>query len=78
MMQPHTEREANVPLCDRTRQDRDRGLLDQYVARVISTIESHQGRVVAFDEEPNIVEGTIEYPRTVILESSAATEVDPR
>jgi len=25
-----------------------RGLLDQYVAKVIPTIESHQGRVVAF------------------------------
>jgi len=30
----------------------DRGLLDQYVAKVIPTIESYQGRVVAFDEQP--------------------------
>jgi len=46
----------------------NRALLDQYVAKVIPTIESHQGRVVAFDEEPEVVEGPIEQPRTVILE----------
>jgi uncharacterized protein (DUF1330 family) len=46
----------------------NRGLLDQYVAKVSHTIESHQGRVVAFDEEPEVVEGPIEQPRTVILE----------
>jgi len=27
------------------------------VAKVIPTIESHQGRIVAFDEEPEVVEG---------------------
>jgi uncharacterized protein (DUF1330 family) len=51
----------------------NRGLLDQYVAKVVSTIESHQGRVVAFDEEPNVVEGSIEHPRTVILEFPSMT-----
>ncbi len=40
----------------------NRALLDQYVAKVIPTIESHQGRVVAFDEEPEVVEGPIEQP----------------
>ena len=35
----------------------NRGLIDQYVAKVIPTIESHQGRIVAFDEEPEVVEG---------------------
>jgi uncharacterized protein (DUF1330 family) len=44
------------------------GLLDQYVAKVAPTIESYQGRVVAFDEKPEVVEGPIEHPRTVILE----------
>jgi uncharacterized protein (DUF1330 family) len=44
------------------------GLLDQYVAKVVPTIESHQGRVLAFDEKPEVVEGTIEPPRTVVLE----------
>ncbi|PYL49276.1 MAG: DUF1330 domain-containing protein [Verrucomicrobia bacterium] len=46
----------------------DRGLLDQYVAKVIPTIESYQGRVVAFDEQPKVIEGAIEHPRTVLLE----------
>ena len=48
-------------------------LLDQYVAKVIPTIESHQGRIVAFDEEPEVVEGPIEHPRTVILEFPSMT-----
>jgi uncharacterized protein (DUF1330 family) len=51
----------------------DRGLLDQYVAKVVPTIKSHQGRVVAFDEEAEVVEGTIEHPRTVILEFPSMT-----
>src|SRR5439155_19801294 len=51
----------------------NRGLLDPYVARVSLTIESHQGRVVAFDEEPEVVEGPIEPPRTVILEFPSTT-----
>ena len=46
----------------------NRALLAQYVAKAIPTIESHQGRVVAFDEEPEVVEGPIEHRRTVILE----------
>src|SRR5438046_10729808 len=46
----------------------NRGLIDQYVAKVIPAIESHQGRVVAFDEEPVVGEGPIEHLRTVILE----------
>ena len=40
----------------------NRGMLDEYVAKVIPTIESHQGRVVAFDEEPKVVEGTDRVP----------------
>jgi uncharacterized protein (DUF1330 family) len=51
----------------------DRGLLDQYEAKVISTIESHEGRIVAFDEEPQVVEGSIEPPRTVILKFPSMT-----
>ena len=51
----------------------NRGLLDQYVAKVIPTIESHQGRVVAFDEEPEVVEGPFERPRTVLLEFPSMT-----
>src|SRR4029450_5259780 len=51
----------------------NRGLLDQYGAKVGSTIKSHQGRVVAYDEEPEVVEGSIDRPRTVILEFPSMT-----
>jgi len=46
----------------------DREKLDQYVAKVIPTIQAAGGRVLGFDETPEIVEGEVEYPRTVILE----------
>ena len=46
----------------------NRGLLDQYVPKAGSTIKSHQGRTIAFDEEPEVVEGNIAHPRTVIVE----------
>ncbi len=52
----------------------NRALLDQYVAKVIPTIDSHQGKVVAFDEEAEVVEGSTEHPRTVILEFPSMTE----
>jgi len=48
-------------------------LLDQYVAKVVPTIESHEGRVVAFDEKPEVIEGPIEHPRTVIIEFPSIT-----
>jgi len=48
-------------------------LLHQYVAKVVPTIESHQGRVVAFDEKPEVIEGPIEHPRTVIIEFPSIT-----
>jgi uncharacterized protein (DUF1330 family) len=51
----------------------NRRLLDQYVAKVIPTIESYRGRVVAFDGEPEVVEGPIEHQRTVILEFPSIT-----
>ncbi len=47
---------------------KDRNLLDKYVEKAIPTIEPHGGRIVAFDETPEVVEGTIDLPRTVILE----------
>ena len=46
----------------------NRELLDAYVAQALPTISAHGGRVVAFDETPEVVEGTVEYPRTVIVE----------
>jgi uncharacterized protein (DUF1330 family) len=43
-------------------------MLDEYVAKALPTIEPHAGRVLALDETPEVVEGTIDSPRTVILE----------
>ena len=51
----------------------NQGLLDQYVAKAGSTIKSHQGRTIAFDGDPEVVEGKIEYPRTVIVEFPSMT-----
>ena len=51
----------------------NRGLLDQYVAEVMPTIESHHGRVVAFDEQPEVIEGPIKHPLTVNLEFPSMT-----
>jgi uncharacterized protein (DUF1330 family) len=46
----------------------DRDKLDHYVAKVIPTIEPGGGRILGFDESPEVMEGKVEYPRTVILE----------
>jgi uncharacterized protein (DUF1330 family) len=43
-------------------------MLDQYVAKVIPTIQSAGGRILGFDETAEVVEGDVEYPRTVVLE----------
>jgi uncharacterized protein (DUF1330 family) len=46
----------------------DREMLGEYVAKVIPTIQSGGGRILGFDESPEVVEGELEHPRTVILE----------
>jgi len=46
----------------------DRKRLAEYVAKAIPTIAQHGGRILAFDENPEVVEGELDYPRTVILE----------
>ena len=46
----------------------DREMLDEYVAKAIPTIQSGGGSILGFDESPEVVEGEIEHPRTVILE----------
>ena len=48
-------------------------LLAQYVAKAGPTIRSHQGRTIAFDDEPVVVEGKMEHPRTVIVEFPSMT-----
>jgi len=46
----------------------NRAMLDEYVGKALPTIQAHGGRVLAFDETPEVVEGEIDHPRTVILE----------
>jgi uncharacterized protein (DUF1330 family) len=43
-------------------------MLDQYVAKVIPTIKSAGGRILGFAESAEVIEGTVEHPRTVIIE----------
>ena len=43
-------------------------MLDQYVGKVLPIIIQYGGRVIGFDETPDVIEGEIEHPRTVILE----------
>ena len=46
----------------------NREMLARYVSQALPTIERHGGRVVAYDEKPQVIEGKVEHPRTVIVE----------
>ena len=46
----------------------NREMLNQYVAKVMPTIQAGGGRILGFDESPEVVEGELDLPRTVILE----------
>ncbi|MCP5058774.1 MAG: DUF1330 domain-containing protein [bacterium] len=46
----------------------NREMLDQYVSKVIPTITAAGGRILGFDETPEMIEGEVEHPRTVIVE----------
>jgi uncharacterized protein (DUF1330 family) len=46
----------------------DRKKLDEYVGKAFPTIQAGGGRVVGYDETPEVVEGEVAHPRTVILE----------
>ena len=43
-------------------------MLDEYVAKALPTIQASGGRVLGFDESPEVVEGEIDHPRTVLLQ----------
>ena len=45
----------------------NREMLDEYVAKALPTIQSSGGRVLGFDEVPDVIEGGIDHPRTVIV-----------
>lgn len=46
----------------------NREMLGQYVAKAIATVRASGGRIIGFDESPDVVEGEVGHPRTVILE----------
>ena len=46
----------------------NREMLNEYVAKALPTIQSGGGRLLGFDESPEVVEGQVEHPRTVILQ----------
>ncbi len=43
-------------------------MLNEYIGKALPTIQASGGRVLGFDESPDVVEGQVEHPRTVILE----------
>ena len=43
-------------------------MLSDYVSKVVPQIQSGGGRILGFDESPEIIEGEVSHPRTVILE----------
>lgn len=46
----------------------NREMLNRYVAQAIPTIQAGGGRILAFSESPEVVEGEVSHPRTVLLE----------
>ena len=46
----------------------DREQFDAYVTAASPTLEAHGARLLALDESPEVVEGEVSYPRTVILQ----------
>jgi len=46
----------------------DQETLDEYVAAAIPILQAHQVKMLSFDESPAMIEGSVEHPRTVILE----------
>ena len=46
----------------------DRAKLDEYVGKVVPTFKGYTIRVLAVDESPEVVEGQVDHPRTVVIE----------
>ena len=46
----------------------NRDMLNEYVGQALRTIRASGGRVLGFDESPDIIEGDVGHPRTVIVE----------
>ncbi len=47
---------------------KDREKIDAYLAKAGPTTGAHGGKILAFDEAPDVIEGSISNPRTVLLE----------
>lgn len=50
----------------------DQETLDEYVAAAMPLLQAHQVKILSFDESPTMIEGSVEHPRTVILEFESA------
>ncbi len=46
----------------------DRAMLDRYISKVVPTIQAGGGKILGVAETPEVVEGELAFPRTVILE----------
>jgi uncharacterized protein (DUF1330 family) len=46
----------------------DQDTLDEYVAAAMPILQAHEVKILSFDESPTMIEGSVEHPRTVILE----------
>ena len=46
----------------------NREQFDAYVVAAGPTLDAHNARLLALDETPDVIEGEVAYPRTVILE----------
>ena len=46
----------------------DRDMLNEYVSKALPTLVAHGGRALALDESPEMIEGHVDNPRTVIIE----------
>jgi uncharacterized protein (DUF1330 family) len=53
----------------------NREMLDQYIARAVPTIGPYQGRLLAYAEEADVIEGPLKHPRTALLEFPSIKEV---
>ena len=51
----------------------DRERFNQYIAEATPTLIAHDAKVLALDESPVIVEGSVDYPRTVVIEFESET-----
>ena len=46
----------------------NRAMHDDYVAKALPTLPKHGGKILAFSEAPDAIEGSVPSPRVVLLE----------